>query len=340
MLHELDPLRDDRWPAFVERHPRSSLFHTRAWLEALRRSYGYEPVVYTDAAPSEALRNALVFCRVSSWITGRRLVSLPFSDHCEPLVEDAASGRVLLEALRSRIGQEGRYIEVRPLLTPPATDGYVPSAHFVHHHIDIRPSLDEIFGTFHRSHAQRGIRRAERLGVSCVVGRSKELVGDFYRLHAMTRGRHRMPVQPAIWFRSLVECFDAQASVYVARRGTTPIAALFTLDHKGTRVYKYGCSDVAFNRYAGTLALMWRAIQDARQNGQLQFDLGRSDADDAGLIAFKDHLGARRSSLTYYRYSRTSSAPGWTPRLSRGVGAMLPSPFRAFLGRAAYRHFG
>jgi hypothetical protein len=340
LLHELDPLRDDRWTELVERHPRSSVFHTRSWLEALRRSYGYEPVVYTDAAPSEVLRNALVFCRVNSWMTGRRLVSLPFSDHCEPLVEDSAWGRVLLESLRSRIGREGRYIEVRPLQTALTVDGYAPSAHFVHHHIDIRPSLDAIFGTFHKSHTQRGIRRAERLGVSCVVGRSKELVGDFYRLHAMTRRRHRMPVQPASWFRSLVECFDTQASIYVARREETPIAALLTLDHKGTRVYKYGCSDVAFNRYAGTLALMGRAIQDAKQNGQSQFDLGRSDADDAGLIAFKDHLGAQRSSLTYYRYSRTSFVSRCAPRLSRGVGAMLPSPFRAFLGRAAYRHFG
>jgi hypothetical protein len=29
----------------------------------------------------------LVFCRVRSWLTGRRSISLPFSDHCEPLVE-------------------------------------------------------------------------------------------------------------------------------------------------------------------------------------------------------------------------------------------------------------
>ena len=32
------------------------------------------------------LQSAIVFCRIRSGFTGARLVSLPFSDHCDPLV--------------------------------------------------------------------------------------------------------------------------------------------------------------------------------------------------------------------------------------------------------------
>src|SRR6185295_8609350 len=83
----IDPLRDDRWPGLIALHQNASVFHTRGWLNALQTTYGYEPVAFTTSAPTEKLTNALLFCAVRSWLTGSRLVSLPFSDHCEPLVE-------------------------------------------------------------------------------------------------------------------------------------------------------------------------------------------------------------------------------------------------------------
>src|SRR5262249_8581390 len=46
-VYTLDPLGDRRWPAFVDERPDASVFHTPAWLDALRRTYGYAPVVYT-----------------------------------------------------------------------------------------------------------------------------------------------------------------------------------------------------------------------------------------------------------------------------------------------------
>ena len=86
-VYTLNPLLDSRWEDFAETHPRASIFHTPGWLEALRRTYGYEPIVYTTSAPGTPLANGIVFCRVRSWLTGDRMVSLPFTDHCEPLVE-------------------------------------------------------------------------------------------------------------------------------------------------------------------------------------------------------------------------------------------------------------
>src|SRR5215213_3756819 len=89
-VYHLNPLQDPRWPGLVERHPLGSVFHTSQWLHALQRTYGYEPVVFTTTRPGAELRNGVVFCAVRSWLTGRRLVSLPFSDQCEPLVEHSA----------------------------------------------------------------------------------------------------------------------------------------------------------------------------------------------------------------------------------------------------------
>ena len=84
-VHHFNPLTDNRWGPFLSTHPKASVFHSSAWLTALRRTYRYEPIVFTHCAPAEDLTNAIVFCRVNSWLTGARLASLPFSDHCDIL---------------------------------------------------------------------------------------------------------------------------------------------------------------------------------------------------------------------------------------------------------------
>src|ERR1700694_4232743 len=113
-VYKLNPLAGSRWREFLARHPQASLFHTEEWLKALRLTYGYEPIVFTTSGGAE-LSNGVVFCEIQSWLTGRRLVSVPFSDHCQPL----ACGRDLQTILESLRGyrSEGRwkYIEFRPV---------------------------------------------------------------------------------------------------------------------------------------------------------------------------------------------------------------------------------
>jgi hypothetical protein len=66
-IFTLNPLQDPRWPEFLQRHDAASVFHMPGWLEAMRRTYGYEPTVYTTASPGEELQNGILFCRVKDW---------------------------------------------------------------------------------------------------------------------------------------------------------------------------------------------------------------------------------------------------------------------------------
>src|SRR5262245_45932529 len=86
-IHQIDPIRDARWDEFLLRHPYASVFHKPAWLEALKDTYGYESVVLTTTKDGQPLKNGIVFCPIKSWLTGARIVSLPFADHCQPLVD-------------------------------------------------------------------------------------------------------------------------------------------------------------------------------------------------------------------------------------------------------------
>jgi CelD/BcsL family acetyltransferase involved in cellulose biosynthesis len=338
-LNEIDPLRDHRWVEFTDRCERSSLFHTRHWLEALRRTYGFEPVVFTDAGPGEPLRNALLFCRVNSWLTGRRLVALPFSDHCEPLVDWPEALPPLLASLKAQVGPDCRFIELRPLDTVVDVEGFWNSALFLSHSIDLRPNLEEIFARFHRSQGRRAIRKAWRSGLTVEAGRSRELLADFYSLHTMTRRRQGVPLQPFRWFQHLADCLSDRMTIYMARHSGQPAATILTARHKQTLVFKYGCMNTEYKRYGGTPHLFWRAIEEAKQQGLSVFDLGRSDVNNAGLVAFKNHLGATQKTLKYYRYPH-ASAPNWFARAASAAYSMTPKPIQGGLSAHLYKHFG
>src|SRR5688500_16639526 len=83
-----DVIDSPRWAELLERHPAASIFHSTGWLNALRQTYGYEPFVVTTSAGA-TLESGVVACEVKGWAS-RRLVSLPFSDHCDPLVQNSA----------------------------------------------------------------------------------------------------------------------------------------------------------------------------------------------------------------------------------------------------------
>lgn len=342
-LYEIDPVRDRRWAELVDRHDGGSIFHSPEWLEALRRTYQYEPVAFTDSAPGEALNNGLLFCRVQSWLTGDRLVSLPFSDHCEPLVQSTATLSSMLESISQLIGREGRYIEIRPRQHLPVVDGFVASATYCLHSIDLRADVSVLFNRLHRSHMRRRVRKAQRHSLRVEVGRSASLLSSFYDLHVLTRRRQGIPVQPMSWFENLVDCLGDRLTVELVRHQGRPAAAIITAVQKQTLVYKYGCSDFAFSRYGGTPLVFWHAIQRAKEQGLHEFDLGRSDIDNKGLLAFKDRLGAKRNPLTYYRYTSarsTVAGDAWAPTLARHAYSVVPRRIQASIGRALYRHFG
>jgi Acetyltransferase (GNAT) domain len=339
-LYEIDPIGDRRWLDLVGRSSVSSVFHTPDWLKALQRTYAYKPVAFTHAPPGENLRNALLFCRVDSWMTGRRLVSLPFSDHCEPLVDSPGALASLVQSLNTRMCQEGRAIELRWMDTGFVPAGLVTSAVYCLQSIDLRPELDVIFAKFHKNHVQRTIRKAERMGVTLEKGRSATLLAEFYALHVMTRLRLGAPIQPFVWFQNLTDCLGERLQIYAARVDGRPIAAILTTKHRTTLVYKYGCSDLAYKRFGANPLLFWTAIQDAKREGIEAFDLGRSDIDNEGLIAFKDHLGARRATLNYY--SRAGSPPRsrWATSLARACYAVVPPRIQTRVGSVLYKHFG
>jgi hypothetical protein len=343
-INHINPLSDSRWDDLVARHPLASVFHTRSWLEALSRTYGYQPFVLTTSSANQPLNDGVALCRVSSWITGTRLVSLPFSDHCDPLLNDLAEFREFANWLRlKRDSERYRYVEIRPLSQiADGNHGLQPSQSFCFHELDLTPGLARIFHRLHKDSIQRRIQRAERERLLYEVGHSENLVNEFYRLLLITRRRHHLLPQPRLWLKNLVECMGDNIEIRVARKDSTPVAALLTLRHRSSVVYKYGCSDEKFHNFGAMPFLFWKLIEESKSSGAEKIDFGRSNCDQYSLIAFKDKFGATRRTLNYYRYPQEIGAKSaaWITNTIRQVFSVLPDSFSATAGRMLYRHIG
>lgn len=350
LFYRINPLEDSRWEKLLDCHPRASVFHSTAWLEALRRTYGYPSIAYTTSPPGKDLQNGLVFCLVDSWLTGRRLVSLPFSDHCEFLLHVPEDLQVFGEALGLELQQgKWRYIEIRPLEFVEFGDPiYHPSGRYSFHQLDLRPDLDTLFRNLHKSSTQRKILRAQREGLTYQEGTEESILDHFYRLLVITRRRHRIPPQPRIWFRNLLDCFGKALKIRLALKDGRPVAGMLTIRYKDVLIYKYGGSDARFNSLGGMHLLYWESIRDAKNSGLRLFDLGRSDSHQAGLIEFKTRWGAAQSSLTYLRSTESGisghifdhAGVSWKMEMLHRAIAKAPVGVLSALGNVFYKHVG
>jgi lipid II:glycine glycyltransferase (peptidoglycan interpeptide bridge formation enzyme) len=289
------------------------------------------------------LTGGLVFCRVKSWLTGARLVSLPFSDHCEPLTQTNEELQAIVQQLKRLVTRENwSYFEVRPT-APQALEsvGFHPASTYLLHAVDLSRDRDTIFRSLHKDCVQRKIRRAERESLEYHSGNSEELLLKFYQLLIKTRRRHGLPPQPKSWFRHLSRSFGEKLQFRVASHQGAPVAAILTLKHRETITYKYGASDSQWNKLGGTALLFWRTIEEAKAEGMRQLELGRSDPNNQGLIEFKNHWSTESSSLNYWRYSsRGARAAGEPKALPRNVVERAPDWALCLLGKLLYPHIG
>ena len=126
---------------------------------------------------------------------------------------------------------------------------------------------------------------------------------ELYRLMVMTRRRHRLFPQPLSWFKNLVAGMGDKVQVWLALKDQATVAAMLTLRHRSSVIYKYGCSDEKFHSLGVMPFLFWKLIEESKTSGGREIDFGRSDTDNEGLARFKDHFGASRQRLVYYKYS-------------------------------------
>ncbi len=326
---------DLRWHAFVRSHPQALIFHRPEWARAVSSSYGWRAFVLAQVCSDGRIEAGIPVIGLRDLRRRERWASLPFSDVCPPLLSEWTSASEFARALEeARIEAGVASFEVRGAL---AGLRHRQHRQAVLHTTALSPDVDELFARFHRSQVQRNIRRAEReqLRVREVADR-RDFVDVFYRLHAQTRRRQGMPVQPRRFLDSLWEHLFAGAVQQRSARllvvdapGTPAIAGALLLAGTRTLTYKYGASDPEFWRLRPNHLLFAHALRSACEDGFERFDWGRSDLEDRGLRDFKSGWAASEADLVY-----TTLSAAKTPAAADGEQGAAMQAARGLLRRS------
>lgn len=332
---------DPAWSAFVEQHPSATIFHHPRWIGLLARCYGYRPFIAAVVDDHGQICAGLPMVEVNSRLTGRRWVSLPYSDHCAPLYLDSA-GLIqltdsLLELARARgIGR----LQVRSTL--PERREIEPQIDFVLHGLPLDPTPEQTLKRFGHSHRQN-VRTAEKRGVRVDVGTDLAAMRAFYDLQVQTRQRHGVPVQPWRYFGMLWDDLIAVGLGFVllAYQDDQCIAGGVYLHWQQTLVAKYAASrEDSLNLRPNDL-LFWTAIRWGCEHGCQLLDFGRTEYGDQGLRQFKCRWGAEERDLVYSNVGQPASMSedGRLHELMHAVIRRSPPWVCRAVGQLFYGHF-
>jgi len=340
----INPLDDDQWDNLIIESNQYSFFHSHAWIKVLRESYGYTPYFFILRNKGE-FSALLPFMEVNSCYSGRRGVSLPFSDYCDPIIRGQISPQNLLKRAIS-FGKtfKWKYLDMHG--GEIFFQGKNSSREYYGHLLELNAEPDNILKQFRDSN-KRSIKKAVKSGVEIHQSNSLHSMQDFYRLHCLTRKRHELPAQPFQFFKKIHEHIISKKSGFIIKasfRNKIVGAAVFF--HFGKKaMFKFGASDLRYQHLRMNNLIMWEAIKWYANNGYENFCFGRTDMENLGLRQFKQGWGTKEYGIKYFKYDlKADSLIKYNTDninfMIRLVFRKMPIPISQILGAFLYRHFG
>jgi hypothetical protein len=343
MVEIINPLNFPDWDQLLIKAEDYSFFHSSAWAEVLHQTYGYTPHYFTIVEDGMLLA-LFPIMEVKSFLTGKRGVSLPFSDYCEPIISNGISSQEMLDFIKGYGKERGwKCVEFRGAQN--FLDKEIPSESYFGHTLDITKDIHKIFSGFRES-TRRNIRKAEREGVKVGIFNSSDSVREFFRLNCITRKHHGLPPQPYSFFKKIYENIISKYLGFVALAShKKKIIAGAVYFHCGEKAfYKYGASDKRFQHLRANNLVMWEAIKWYAQNGYKSLCFGRTEPDNMGLRQYKAGWGTDEKTIKYYRYDLKTD--NFMKRNDKTIGLhnkilkKIPIPLLKFTGRFLYKHIG
>jgi hypothetical protein len=335
----IDPLRFPGWDCLLARAGESSFFQSLAWAKVLHETYGHRPV-YFCRFNNGSLEELLPVMEVASVWTGRRGVSLPFTDFCPTLLRPGSGSREICVVALAHGRQRGwRYFECRNRQS--FWEETVPSVSFLGHIVELQADEGVLFQRL-ESAMRRAIRKAESSGLEIEFGQTSESVRTYYGLHCLTRARHGVPPQPIQFFDKIAEHVlgNKRGFTVTARLDGRPVASAVFFCHNHDAIYKFGASDFAYQHLRPNNILMWAAIKHLAKEGFRSLHMGRTSVANDGLRRFKLAFGAREEKIDYFKYDLRKEA--FVPDVDRAetwvnhVFRRMPRVGLRLIGRMLY----
>ena len=350
-IKAIDPSHDSRWNEFVEKHRLGCAFHHSAWKEVIEKTFPrVKPHYFIVEDEDGNIAGGMPFFYVKSWLTGKRLVSLPFSLYCDPLINSDKAFEYLIEdILKKQRELRAHFIEIRTRFTKDLFK-YTNFREFIgykNHTLALDPDLQILKKSFHRTCIRQRINRAEQSNVAVVEASSESDMKTFFELHCMTRKKYGVPPQPYSFFRNMWEILYPRKmlGILIAKYENQPVSSLLFLKYKQRIHAEYMGTNDEFLKYSPNILLFWKAIEQSKAEGYRFFDFGGSFGGNVELITFKRRWGTVEEDLSHYYFPSirglsTKVEEGKSYKVMTQATRKMPDQLFRWTGKLLYRHMG
>lgn len=296
----IDPQQDPLWLKLISRY-QSSVFHSPSWIRVLEETYGLKVQAYVLLDSTGEPQAGLTFCRIDD-IRGTRLITMPFSDYCDPLVSSLEQWTELI----NHVAQECYPFVIRCVHNqiPLADERLKLFNQTKWHGLDLQPDPDTLWQGLHSS-ARRAIRKAQQNGIVVRRASQKEELRAFFNLHLQVRKyKYRLLAQPYNFFEHIWEQFiETQNGVLMlAIDNNDIIGGVMFLEWQDGLYYKFNASAPTTLSGRPNDLLIWEGINYAKAQGYTHLDFGLSDWDQEGLIRYKRKFATEEKTIFFLRY--------------------------------------
>ncbi len=345
----VNPINFLNWNDLVLQDDNYSVFHSREWCKLLSETYGYEPYYLTNINGNN-FDIMIPFMEVNSIFTGTRLVSLPFSDYCEPIIKNDSGFNDIIIYIKNILKiKKPIYFDIKGgarffIGEKVFNDGFI-------HKLSLNLKENFLYSNL-RSSNKRNIKKALKEGVNIRFSKDYKSIVDFYKLNILTRQRHGIPPQPFKFFKNLYNILiqnNMGEIVEALYKDRVIASSLFLLFNKKV-MYKYGASDYKYQNLRANDLLFWEAIKHYHHLNYEEFCFGRTEKNHVTLRQFKLGWGVKEFEAPYYRFNLKRDAfisdqnfSYSSPEnlgINKYIFRKLPIPLLKLIGTIAYRHIG
>ena len=353
-LIEIGSHQMSQWDEFVLHHPYGWFCQLSGWKDVLENSFQHIKGHFLAILDEESnkIEAGLPIYEVRSWLTGTRLVSVPFGTLCDPLISSSGEIELLNRRVLELYDQcKASYIEIRSFFSSDLiqNEEFGHCCFFKHHYIPLDSDPEKVKKSFHRTCVRQRISRALKSDLELKVGSDLSDLREFYELYSLTRKRNGVPVQPYRFFRSLWEIFGPSNNLVLllSLHKENAVAGIILFKFKQQVSAEFAASNITeFQQISPNHLLFWEAIKSACLEGYKVFDFGRTSPNNKSLMDFKRRWGTEVVDLPQFFYPKSATdsvlrrEERWQFKTIEKLCKVMPAPFVQVLGDFCYRHMG
>ena len=339
---------ESEWRNFVKNSNKSSVFNSLKWRDILVHSYKFEPI-FLIARQNGRIINGLPLFLVKFPLMGGKIISIPH-DGCfgGTIIEDQnnISARLLFKkAIEISKEKEVNYLEIRKLAPSEGLKAlnFFEERPFFISQVDLI-SVKENWKLLTKGH-KWSVKYAERSGLKVVIGKGTKDLKSFYSLLSKTFREFGTPVYHFEFIKTIQNMLEKDNMILLlVKKGNFLIGGGIFLQGKDTMIYKWGACDKNYLKFKPYNLLLWNALKLAIEEKKSKINLGITEPSNKGLLAFKNHWGAKSDKLYFYYYPVKTDYPDISKyfssfQLSKRIWKRLPLPITPIIGKYVHTWF-